>query len=320
MLNCDADRNHTKMLKHITLVSLLTLASTGLFAQQEVLTSQYMFNNLFLNPAYAGLNDHFTSTLLHRNQWAQFEGAPTTSLLGVDGSLANGKMGLGLTLLHDQIGATRDIEVAGQFAYHLQLNETQRLSFGIKAAMSMYTASLSGVAVWDPDDPTFQNDIYNTTFGKFGVGAIWSTETSFIGLSVPTLIAQRNQIAEQVAGGSGNLFDQHYYLNAGHLIPLNASLSLKPTVLLKYQQQAPLDIDINANVLYKEMVWFGLGWRSGDAVIAMLEYQVLPELRFGYAYDITTSVLGNFSSGSHELLIGFDMAKEQVKLKSPRYF
>jgi type IX secretion system PorP/SprF family membrane protein len=318
MLNYVIEMKSNPM-KRVVLACAL-LSSMGLSAQQDVMISQYMFNNLFLNPAYAGLNDHFTSTLLHRSQWTHLEGAPRTSILGADGSLSAGKMGLGMTLKHDQLGVTKDIEIGTQYAYHLRLNSTNRLSFGIKGAVSLYSAELTSLTTWDSGDPTFQNDIQNAAVSKIGFGVIWSSSRTYAGISIPSLYANDGSVSSQLAGQNGELFDQHYYLQAGHVVNVNEHIALKPSVLIKYEQAAPVDVDMNLNLLYKDFLWLGAGWRAGDAIVAMLEYQVLPELRIGYAYDMTTSLLNNYSNGSHEVMIGFDMAKEQVKLKNPRYF
>lgn len=307
-------------MKRIILFTALIATGISLSAQQEIMISQYMFNSLFLNPAYAGINDHFTSTLLHRNQWTQIDGAPTTSMLGMDGSFSDGKMGMGFTLIHDKLGVTRDIEIGGQYAYHLRLNELSTLSFGLKAAMSIYSSELSSLTTWDTEDPTFQSDVYNATVGKFGLGAMWTNGRSYAGISIPTLFANDGAVSDQIAGDGGDVFDQHYYLTGGHVLHLNENVSLKPTMLLKYEPSAPVDVDINLNMLYKNMFWLGAGWRAGDAIVAMLEFQLLPELRVGYAYDMSTSILRSYTNGSHEIMIGFDMAKEEVKLKNPRYF
>lgn len=318
MLNCAIEPVIDQM--RYPIIIAFIMASTFASAQQDVMISQYMFNNLFLNPAYAGINGHFTSTLLHRNQWAQLEGAPRTSILGADGSLSDGKMGLGFTLKHDEIGVTRDIEIGTQYAYHMRLSTSSRLSFGIKGAVSIYSSQLTSLTTWDQGDPTFQNDVSNAAVSKFGMGVIWSSARTYAGISIPTLVSNDGSISSQLAGQDGELFSQHYYLNAGHVLMVSDHVALKPSVLIKYEQAAPVDVDVNINMLYKQRFWLGAGWRAGDALVAMLEYQVLPELRFGYAYDMTTSLLRNYSNGSHEIMIGFDMAKEQVKLRNPRYF
>lgn len=307
-------------LRPILLTLLCTLCGSTAFAQQEVMVSQYMFNGLFLNPAYAGSHHYTSASLLHRSQWVNMEGAPRTSMLGIDGPVMGERMALGFTLVHDQIGVSRDLEMAGHYAYRIRLSQGSQLAFGLKAGLSVYSARLSDLTYWDANDQVFQASIQNQLVGKFGFGVYWSNERSFVGLSVPTLYAADGSITTQAAGALENYFVQHYYLNTGHVFELNEHFDIKPSVLVKYQPQAPVEADVNCNVLYNERIWLGVGYRTGDAVVGMIEYQVNAHLRVGYAYDMTTSRLQRYSGGSHEVMLGIDLGKDLVKIKTPRYF
>jgi type IX secretion system PorP/SprF family membrane protein len=315
--------NGTRTMRHERkLLTALAIALLGqvAVAQQEVMVSQYMFNGLFLNPAYAGSHNYTSASLLHRAQWVQMEGAPRTSMLGIDGPVMGERMALGFTLVHDQIGVSRDLELAGHYAYRIRVGENSRLAFGLKAGMSIYSARLGDLTYWDANDQVFQAAIKNQLVGKFGFGMYWSNATSFIGLSVPTIYAADDRISTTTAGGQDHYFVQHYYLNAGHVFDLNEHFDIKPSVLVKYQPQAPVQADVNCNVLYNQRLWLGLGYRTGDAVVTMLEYQVNTKLRIGYAYDMTTSSLSGYTGGSHEVMLGLDLGKDLVKIKTPRYF
>src|SRR5688572_15611558 len=156
-----------KQLRHI-LIAFGALCAGHAMAQQEVMVSQYMFNGLFLNPAYAGSHGYTSSTLLHRSQWMQVEGAPRTSMAAVDGTLMNGTMGLGLSIVHDQIGVSRDLDIAGHYAYRLRVNEAMTLAFGLRAGVSMYSAQFSDLRYWDANDQVYQSNISNELVGKFG--------------------------------------------------------------------------------------------------------------------------------------------------------
>ncbi len=306
--------------RNLLLSLACVLLGTTAGAQQEVMVSQYMFNGLFLNPAYAGSHDYTSASLLHRAQWVQMEGAPRTSMLGIDGPVMGDRMALGFTLVHDQIGVSRDLELAGQYAYRLPVGDNSRLAFGLKAGVSVYSAQLNDLTYWDANDQVFQSAIENQLVGKFGFGMYWNNATSYVGLSVPTLYAADDDITTAVTGTNTQYFHQHYYLNAGHVFDVNEHFDIKPSVLLKYLPDAPVQADVNCNVLYNERLWLGIGYRTGDAVVAMLEYQVSPKFRVGYAYDMTTSSLSGYSGGSHEVMLGLDLGKELVKIKSPRYF
>lgn len=314
---------HSAPLRRSLQALLLAAALTApalLHAQQEVMTSQYMFDGLLLNPAYAGSHPYVSGSLLHREQWLNVAGAPTTSVLAIDGPLWNDRMGLGFTLVHDRIGISRDMEMAGTYSYSIRTGHDGRLAFGLKAGISLYSARLGDLTYWDENDQVYAQDIRNAVVGKFGFGLYWHNDRSFVGLSVPTLYAADGKISSSAPDGMDHYFVQHYYLYAGHVFPLNSAFDLKPSVLIKYQQQAPPEVDLNCNVLYKERFWLGVGYRTGDAVVGMVEYQVNPHLRIGYAYDMTTSLLRTYSSGTHEIMLGVDLGHELIRIKTPRYF
>lgn len=309
------------MQRHIRNSILLgaLLACTGARAQQEVMLSQYMFNGLFLNPAYAGSHTYGSASLLHRAQWTGINGAPRTSLFAFDTPLLGDKMGLGFTLAHDMIGVSRDLQFDGSYSYHLRLGEGH-LALGLKAGLSVYSARLSELRYWDEGDPVFGNDINNKLVGKFGFGAYWWNDLGYIGLSVPTIYAADEAITADVQGAMDHYFTRHYYLYAGRVFPINEHFDLKPSTLVKVEPDAPVEVDLNLNVLYRERFWFGAGYRTGDAVVAMVEYQVNRQLRIGYAYDLTISELNAYARGSHEVMLGFDLGIDPIKIKTPRYF
>lgn len=310
-------------MKHIQRILLAALAAccvNAASAQQEVMVSQYMFNQLFLNPAYAGSHPYMSSSLLHRAQWLRIEGAPQTSMMAIDAPLMKGKMGAGLSIVHDQIGVSRDLDIAGHYAYHIRVNGTSKLAFGLRAGISLYSARLSDLTYWDANDQVFQANISNKPVGKFGFGMYWYDERSYIGLSIPTIYAADGQITMNAGSALDHYFTQHYYLHAGKVFPINESIDLKPSTMLKFTPNAPAEADVNLNLLYRERIWVGVGYRTGDAVVGMLEYQVTPQLRVGYAYDMTTSRLNNYTNGSHEVMLGMDFGKEPIRIKTPRYF
>ncbi|MCB0771807.1 MAG: type IX secretion system membrane protein PorP/SprF [Flavobacteriales bacterium] len=304
----------------ILFAALLAGSAFRANAQQELMISQYMFNGLFLNPAYAGSHPYAGATALHRSQWTGMSGAPRTNLLGIDGPIRGNNMGLGLTFSHDMIGVSRDMEVAGHYAYRIRTGKNGHLAFGLKAGLAMYTANLNELIYWDQQDAVYQQNISNATVGKFGFGLYWRNERSFAGLSVPMIYAADRKVTSAINSLKEHFFTQHYYLNAGHVFELNEHFDLKPSVLVKYQPQAPPEVDLNLNVLFKDRFWIGAGYRTGDAVVAMVEYQISRMFRAGYAYDMTTSNLRRYNGGSHEVMLGIDLGQEPIQIKNPRFF
>jgi type IX secretion system PorP/SprF family membrane protein len=305
------------MKKVIIIIALFLLASKGT-GQQEVMVSQYMFNGLFINPAYAGSHEYISSSLLHRTQWVNFSGAPTTALLAVDGAIPNRNVGLGLIVAHDRIGVTEQTDIHGNYAYQLRLGEG-KLAFGIKAGVSNYTYRNNKLTVWDANDELFTGN-NNVWLPKFGGGAYYFTEKFYVGLAVPNLLAYDPERTFGLDINEVSSLRRHYYVNGGYVVVLSKQFKLKPSFLLKYEPTAPVQVDLNMHLLFIDHYWLGCSYRTGDAVSVMAEYQTNNRIRFGYAYDITTSKIRKYSAGTHEIMIGFDFGKAALKIKSPRYF
>lgn len=300
------------------LIITLTMLAGAILAQQEMIVSQYMFNGLLLNPAYAGSHKYISSTLLHRNQWVNFAGAPKSFVMAVDGPITKKNMGLGLIVANDRIGATEQTDIYANYAYQLKM-KTGKLAFGIKAGVSNYVFKSSNLTVWDANDDVFTGK-RTAWLPKFGFGAYYFADKWYAGVSIPTLLAYDVNHNFSFDVNEASFLRRHYYLNGGYVISLNDNFKLKPSVLIKYEPSAPLQGDVNLNLMYKEQVWFGVSYRSGDAVTLMVEYQANHKFRVGYAYDITTSKLRNYSAGTHEVMIGYDFGKDLIKVKTPRYF
>jgi type IX secretion system PorP/SprF family membrane protein len=303
-------------------IIILAILITGITAkaQQDVMISQYMFNGLFLNPAYAGSHKYYSSTLLHRTQWVNFSGAPRTFLASVDGLVPtkSENMGLGLIVSNDRIGATEQTDIYANYSYQLKLKKG-KLAFGIKAGVSNYVFKSDNLAIWDANDGVF-TERRTAWLPKFGFGAYYFCDNWYAGLSVPTLLAYDPNYSFGVDVNESSFLHRHYYVYGGYIFKLNDDFKLKPSALVKYLPAAPVEADINMNLLYKDKFWFGASYRSMDAVVFMLEYQTNARFRVGYAFDLTTSKIRNYSAGTHEIMIGYDFGKDLLKVKSTRYF
>ncbi|MBS1637383.1 MAG: type IX secretion system membrane protein PorP/SprF [Bacteroidetes bacterium] len=307
-------------MKKYLIIIWIAITATQVQAQQDVMVSQYMFNGLFLNPAYAGSHKYVSSSLLHRTQWLGFSGAPKTMLFAVDGlaPTAAKNMGLGLIVSNDRIGSTEQTDIYANYSYQLRLGKG-KLSFGLKAGVSNYVFKSNNLLVWDSNDELFAGK-RSVWLPKFGAGAYYFCEKWYAGISIPTLLAYDAGHNFGFDVNQNTFLNRHYYLTGGYVFTLNDEFKLKPSALIKYLPAAPLQVDLNLNVLYKDMIWLGASYRTGDAVTAMVEYQTNTRFRVGYAYDFTTSKIRNYSSGTHEIMIGYDFGKDIVKIKTPRYF
>ncbi len=309
------------MQKYI-LILIGILGNSTVYGQQEIMTSQYMFNGLFLNPAYSGTHSFAEATALYRAQWTGFDGAPKTQTFGIDGPLANELMGIGLTFSNDKLGDTRQTEIFANYSYHLFLDETgnTRLSFGLRAGFSDYTAKLTDTKVFDNGDPVFSQNQDNAFVPKFGAGVYVYSKLWYAGISVPTIFAADKNVRFNINDAGKRYFEPHTYLTVGYVLKPNYDLRVKPSILIKYLPDVPLQVDLNCNLLIKNTFWIGASYRSGDAIVGILEYNIGSDFRVGYSYDFTTSALNDYNSGSHEIMLSFKFAKETVKTKSPRYF
>lgn len=307
------------MKKYITFAFLLTLA-TSAWSQQELQVSQYMFNGLLLNPAYAGTHDYFSASLLHRSQWVNLDNAPTSQVFAIDGPIANDRLGLGLIVSNDQLGIISQLDVAANLSVKFQLGQGN-LSFGLKGGVSSYSADLASVEIWDVQDQVYnQNNIQGELVTKFGFGAYYYMEKFYAGIAVPVIYSLDDSILPEITS-EDSYFTQHYYANVGGIIEAGPSLAFKPSALVKYLPGAPVEVDLNVNALLYNRLWLGVGYRTQDALIGMIEYNITPQLRAGYAYDYTLTDIQTYSSGSHEVMIGYDFGKNvSIKTRSPRYF
>lgn len=309
-----------KTLKAISVLGLMFLLSGKLFAQQEPMVSQYMFNGLFLNPAYAGSQECISTTMLYRTQWVKFDGAPQTFTAAVDASIVDNKMGLGLVIVNDRIGVTNLTDIVANYSYNIKLGEG-KLAFGLKAGVSHYNAALNDLTYWDQQDVVFQGNVNGQVYPKFGFGIYYSQKGKwYAGFSIPTLFAFNKGYDFSMNINQSSYMRRHYMLTGGYVFDLTDNVKLKPSVLFKYLPNAPFQADINCSVLFKDMIWFGASYRTGDAVTAIIEYQATNSFRVGYGYDFTTSEIRKYSNGSHEIMIGYDFGRDNTTERTPRYF
>ena len=307
-------------MKNIIISVLTLLISASGFAQQDPLVSQYMFNGLFINPAYAGSHSYWTSSISSRHQWVGFDGAPRTFITAVDGPIAAKNMGLGFVMMNDQIGVTTQNAIMANYAYQLKLKEGHTLALGASMGGSQFSARLTDLTVWDDNDPVFMNNLTSRIIPRFGFGAYYFSENIYGGFSIPTLLAYEEGKDFNMDVSKSSFLHRHYLLTGGYIFNVTDNIKLKPSTLVKYTANAPVQVDLNIGALFQDMFWVGTSFRTGDAVVLMLEYQSNAFFRIAYAYDITYSELRLYSHGSHEILIGIDFGKDLVKKKTPRYF
>lgn len=301
----------------VSLAAALLLPVLGVRAQQDPMYSQYMFNTLAFNPAYAGSADVFTIMALSRHQWVGFEGAPATQTFTLHTPLRKQNLALGFSAINDRIGPSRQTGAYADFAYRIRTSGDTRLSFGLKGGVNMYQADLASLTSVEVD-PVNVN-VRPQVLPNFGFGMFWHSERYYVGLSVPKLLT--NDI-DAVDGSTLVTATEarHYFLIAGYVFDLERDLKFKPSIMFRTVEGAPLSLDINANFLLRERIWFGAMYRVGNSFGVMGQYQVNDQLRAGYAFDLTTTRIGAYNAGTHEIMLSYDLRFIKGRTISPRYF
>jgi type IX secretion system PorP/SprF family membrane protein len=300
-----------------TVISMLVFSFLA-NAQQELQISQYMFNGLFLNPAYAGTHPYWSGTALHRSQWIGFNGNPWSNMVAVDGPIQGKNMGLGFMIVNDNIGLTRVNDLSAAYSYRIRVTSGSELSLGIRAGIRNTTFNVNDLEnIVDAGDPLY-NANESLWIPKFDFGAYWYSQRGYLGLSIPNVLA----IDKRKADNSDAGIRRHFFLNGGYVWDVNSSGSVKfkPSFLVKYTPNAPVSVDLNAHFLFNDRFWLGASYRYNSAVVLMAEYQITEKLRAGIAYDATTSAIRQYQNGSIEVMIGYDFTKTLNKIVHPRYF
>lgn len=314
--------NYRKILKSTILI--LGLVSAGsVYSQQQPLYTMYMWNQLIINPAYAGTRDALTASAVVREQWVGLDGAPSTQVLSIHSPLPNEKVGLGLTIQNDHIGPTNNTGVFGDFAYHLQVSEKSKLSLGLRAGFSIYQADFSSLNNIETNDPAFNKNIENNFLPNFGFGAYYYGNRGYVGLSAPTIIENELNSGNNPGNDNLDISNRHYYLMGGYVFNLSqdsAGVMFKPSAIVRMVAGAPVSFDISANFLIKQKLWLGAAYRYQDSFAALVSFQFTEHLQAGYSYDFGTSDLRSYNGGSHEIMLTYDFFKNDVKTKNPRYF
>lgn len=316
---------HLNIYQKITALISLIFLSIQSFAQQDPQFTQYMYNMSVINPAYATADEGILNLGgLYRTQWVGFEGAPKTATFFAHTPI-NNKMELGLSLTNDNIGnIVNETNVYADYAYVLPVGLESKLSLGLKAGFTMFDANFNGFNLQSggPGTDIAFNENISRMFPNLGIGAFYFTDNYYIGLSAPNMLSTKHLESENGIKATG-VESVHYFLTGGYVFDVNENLKLKPAFMAKGVSGAPIAMDVTANVLIQNRLEAGLGYRLGDALSALVNFKVTPQLRIGYAYDYTTSNLSNYNSGSHEIFILFDIDLFGFKSgydRSPRFF
>ncbi|KIO54504.1 membrane protein [Flavobacterium hibernum] len=307
------------MIKNIKKIftTLTMLSVFGAIAQQDPQYTQYMYNTLSVNSAYAGSLGHLAITGIYRSQWVGLEGAPNTQSFTLDTPVGK-NVGLGLSVVSEEIGPSEEQYLDANFSYTIPSGLTHKLSFGIKGGGRVINIDWTKGSYRDPD-VQFRENITNKFLPVVGAGLYWHGERDYIGISIPNFLTRERYNYDDIADDLVNE-RMHLYLIGGIVFDLSAHTKFKPAVMVKYVAGAPLIADFSANFMFNNCVTLGASYRTADSVSALASLQITPQFLIGYSYDYSTTELQNYNSGTHEIMLRFELVSRKKGLKSPRFF
>ncbi|MCW3466163.1 PorP/SprF family type IX secretion system membrane protein [Chitinophaga nivalis] len=316
-------------------VLIFILCGVSVSAQQDAQFSQYMFNGIYVNPAYAGYREQWNIHAFYRNQWTNYPGAPKTFSIAAEGTANNDRVGLGLQVMNDKLGASNTTSMYATYAYRIPVNEdgSSRLALGISAGFMQQRLDISLLTTSSSiSDPALTNGENNRTLPDARFGIFYNRERFFAGISASNLLTQAFQKSSALKEYLP--LKPHLYFTMGGLIPLSEELLLKPGLLIKEDLAGPTSVDLNAFILISQKLWLGGSYRSTylhksnletdlkkpAALAFMAEIFVNEKLRLGYAYDMTLNSTVATKYPTHELSIGYFFQRRNARMMSPRYF
>ncbi|NVO21443.1 MAG: type IX secretion system membrane protein PorP/SprF [Bacteroidetes bacterium] len=301
------------------LTALLVFIAVGVAAQQDALFSQYMFNKMALNPGYAGSRNALTVDAIYRYQWVNIPGAPQTLNASIHSPLENPHLGVGMNIYSDVVGATLSQGALATFAYKILFPES-KLSFGIQVGVKYSDIFWSRINPYDDTDPLYNVGMKNKVAPDANFGIYYSNTKYYFGLSSKQLL--QNQMGMVKINGKEEFTKllRHFYGMVGAAFPLTDKLVFRPSILAKFVQNAPPQVDVNASFLFANIFWIGASYRTEEAASFMTEFNLTRTMRIGYSYDIWFNELKGYNKGSHEIRLGFDFDIFHSRILTPRYF
>lgn len=285
-------------------------------AQQDPQYTQYMYNTIQVNPAYAGSRGKTSIFGIYRAQWVGLDGAPTTAAASVNAPVGN-KLGLGLSFVNDRIGPMDDNAISVDFSYTIDISYNYQLAFGLKGTADLLNVDFTKLNIFNPDDPGFQNNVDNQFSPNFGAGLFLYSDNTYFGVSVPDFLETKHYEHNTTSVAKDRM---HYYFIGGHVFDLTYNLKFKPAAMVKATKGSPLQADVSANFLYDEKLTLGMAYRWDAALSALVGFQISKDIFVGYTYDMETTRLAEYNSGSHEIYLRFELVKKNEKVENPRFF
>ena len=301
---------------------MVTLVAASSYAQQDSQFTNYMYNTININPAYAGSRGVLSIFGLHRNQWVGLDGSPLTNTLSINSPINNSNFGIGLSVVNDRIGPSDENSFSLDISYSVKTSETYKLSFGVKATANLLNIDFTKLNIYNPGDALSQYNVDNKFSPNVGAGVYLHSNKTYLGLSVPNFLETSHFVKGESSFTANSVASErmHFYLIGGHVFDLSGNVKFKPAVLTKMVQGAPLQVDLSANFLFNDKFSLGAAYRWDAAASLLAGFQVSDSWFIGYGYDMEVTKLANYNSGSHEFFLRYELFKNYDKVVSSRFF
>ncbi len=300
-------------MRYLLIILFFVVSLSDGLAQSYPLFSQYMRNGLAFNPAYAGSSEAFAVSLVYRQQWTGFDGAPKTQVFSAHAPLKSDRVALGLLAYNDAYGVTNNTGIFANYAYRIHLKKGI-LSLGLKGGVYMQSENLNKVTTDQANDPVFPGSTEKMTVPNFGAGIFYYSEKFYTGFSIPGFLSAR-------AGEIYHDFTNYnFMLTSGALFSISENFKFNPSVLINYSLPSNIQLDLTGNMVFRNFLWIGGSWRMQDnSVVGLLHFQITPQIGIGYSFDYSFGDLNKFNNGSHEVMLVW-VLRYKVKASNPRYF
>jgi len=309
-------REFDRKKSNIILFMLLFIA-LGVSAQQDPMFTQYMHNPVSINPAYAGSRGTVNAILMHRQQWVNLNGAPKTLSLSVNSPFLNYNVGIGLSLLYDEIGPVKQTGIYADYSYHLKMTDKVKLAFGLKGGVNIYDINLLALQGAQNDEHIMMNGYQKLYLPNVGIGTYLYSDRFYVGLSIPKML--QNSLSD-APNTLANKEERHYFFTGGFVVNISENIKFKPSTTVRMVSGSPVSAEFTPAVLLHNQLWLGGMFRNDGSLGALAKFDLTNQLSVGYSYELSQSALRPYNQGTHEVYVSYDLAFRNRKILSPRYF
>lgn len=312
-------KNKIVLGKSILFMALFLCIGWNASAQQDPMFTMYMHNPVAINPAYAGSRGTLNMVAMHRQQWVGLDGAPKTLTLSVNSPFIGYNVGIGLSLIHDEIGPVKQTGIYADYSYHLKISSGTKLAFGLKGGVNMYDVNLLNLLGSQNDDHLVLYGARKMFLPNFGIGSYLYSDRFYVGFSIPKML--QNSLSDNKNTLTYvNREERHLFITGGFVVDLAENIKLKPSTTIRAVTGSPVSAEFTGSLLLHDRLWLGAMYRLGDSFGGLVKFDLTNQLSIGYSYDLTQSALRAYNQGTHEVFISYDVIFKNKKILSPRYF